>query len=281
MPDPADVSVVVQGPVGEWTDQVLESVAQHLPGAQVVLSTWAGSTLPASAGTVDVVLSDDPGAGPVARDGAGNEVMTLNTSRMLTSTRAGLQRAERPYVLKLRTDSPLVSDDVLGWDAARAAGPDCLFTERIAVPSIATRSPHRSSAVLHHPSDCAHFGRAEDVVALWGDAPFDQDVNVGWWARRGAVPPLGVDVRLFNEQVVWLSHLERRGVVDDYPHAGATVSTAMSDRALALLCSNFVVLELWQFGLRLPKLEGPVAASSLDSYFWYEEWLAARQGSSL
>jgi hypothetical protein len=202
--------------------------------------------------------------------------MALNTSRMLASTRAGLQRAERRYTLKLRTDSPLTSDAVLEWDAARTPPAGCLFTERIAIPSVATRSPWRSRASLHHPSDCAHFGLTSDVVDLWGDAPFDQEANVGWWARKGVHPPLGVDARLFNEQVVWLSFLERRGVVDDYPYAGADVDDATAARAEELLCSSFAVLELWQFGVALPKLEPAIAASSLDSYYWYDEWLAAR-----
>lgn len=276
MPGPSDVCVVVQGPLSPWTRQVLDSAVEHLPGAQVVFSSWEGSDLPPLHEAVEVVLSPDPGPGPTPFERNGRPLPPWNSNRMLVSTQAGLSRAERPYTLKLRADSPLGSDACLGWDAARRPSRTTLFTERIATCSVATRPPGRLPQLLHHPSDCVQFGRTEDVTELWRAPLVDEDANIGYWRRREEQPPLGWDARLVNEQLVWLSFLGRRGINIDYPHAGHAAGPGQLREAERLLVENFVVLEPWQLGVSLPKLQPTVDSSSLDSYFSFEDWLAAR-----
>jgi len=62
-----DISVIVQGPVvgapDHLTRRCLASVRQHLPGAELVLSTWQGS----DTGGLEydlLVPNQDPGAPP-------------------------------------------------------------------------------------------------------------------------------------------------------------------------------------------------------------------------
>ena len=67
--DPADVTVVVQGPRGPLTSDTIATVRRHLPGTRIVLSTWTGD--PLDRGALE-------GAGVLAqRDGVDIEVVDL------------------------------------------------------------------------------------------------------------------------------------------------------------------------------------------------------------
>ena len=96
-----DISVVVQGPVvKETTTLCLTSIRKALPNAQIILSTWVGSDV--SGLDYDVlVLNEDPGFVMQGLNGWKN---ICNINRMLKSTREGIKKCSRKYILKIRTD---------------------------------------------------------------------------------------------------------------------------------------------------------------------------------
>lgn len=270
--DPQEVSVVLQGPVTEWTRRAVASAHQHLPGAQVVLSTWTGSDLsPLEGLEVDVVESDDPGGGPQDLAPDGSLRPPMNTHRMFTSSRAGLVRAERPHVLRTRADAILTGTGALGWSEAAARAPRSLFHRRLLTCSIATRPAQ--SGLLYHLSDCFHFGLREDVVDLWSGRLLSDGENHGFWARHGRASPWMWDARYANEQQLWIGFLTSRGVAVDHPHLGAPATPAEVERSTRSVVDNFVVLEPWQLGVSFPKLEPVVRASGRGGYLSFEDWL--------
>ena len=101
MIDPKDISVVVQGPVvgkPDWppskrlTERCLASIRRHLPGAEIILSTWAGS--PVDGLDFDrLVECQDPG-GVLLHEHKGRKIF-FNCSRQIVSTREGLRAATR------------------------------------------------------------------------------------------------------------------------------------------------------------------------------------------
>ncbi len=279
IPRPADVSVVVQGPQGGLLTDVLASVRQHLPGSELILSTWRGA--PNAGYDADVLVeNDDPGSAPYRTIGGAPSPRLSNTNRMLRSTRLGVAQASRPFILKLRTDTPLVGTDVLSWwNRFPARGSDLrVFEERVICPSVAVRPGARSPQYLFHPSDCVHFGLAADVQRLWAADEIDELDNTTYWLHPGrdatTVPFSPVAPRYFNEQVLWLAALEAAGHHVDYPHAGyrAHDAVATSD---ASIVTNFVVLEPWQMGITMPKLHPMVRTSDLGTYLHFPDWLEA------
>lgn len=176
MIQPNEVSVVIQGPVvgirssdgrvSSATCEVLGSVREFLPGAEVILSTWRGQDLE---GLVydKLVISEDPGA-------SGDRAVSssANIFRQIRSSHAGLSHATRRYALKLRSDTALTSPAFLDcWDSLRSkAMKPVIFEERILVSAIFTPNP------LYCPSpywvsDFFAFGRCGDVQKLW-NIPF-------------------------------------------------------------------------------------------------------------
>jgi hypothetical protein len=165
---PFDISVVVQGAVGPYTPKCLASLRRHLPNAEVILSTWEGSD------TTDLdfdtlVLSIDPGA--LAHDGP----FLNNVNRQLASTRAGLSRATRRYVLKMRTDFYLKHAGFLRYfgrfpavDRAHA-----LFSERAITDTCFTRrfAPFTLLPTPFHVSDFWLFGLTNDLCMYYAAIP--------------------------------------------------------------------------------------------------------------
>ncbi len=116
--DSSEISVVVQGPVfgtsadspiKRYTYQSLISIRKYLPDAEVILSTWEGSDINDLPFDI-LVENEDPGILEVEIN-----PMIKNTNRQILSTKSGIQKASRNYLLKLRSDTILEGNDFLKY----------------------------------------------------------------------------------------------------------------------------------------------------------------------
>jgi hypothetical protein len=102
---------------GRWapgSPDVVASVRRVLPAAQLIVSTWQGSDV-VGLDADDVILNEDPGSVPlIDEDGVATPRM-MNVNRMLVSSRSGVERCERPWAIKLRSDSPMESPAFVDW----------------------------------------------------------------------------------------------------------------------------------------------------------------------
>lgn len=215
------VSVVVQGPFDPVaTPRVIADVRRLMPNAEIILSSWAGTTVPGNLAIDRVLLNPDPGVDAVRRRDGGPR----NGNRQIVATCAGLKAATRPYALKLRSDTTLDHAGILArWQ------PDLIALLPSMVPAITP----------FFPADFTQFGRREDVLTLWDIPLFD--------ARR--------DARRFRfghefEQYWCLSFLGRA-----VPDAMTTVdkSDAIIAAWSAILAQRFQLIEPADFGIRFLK----------------------------
>ena len=116
--DSSQISVLVQGPINGSnrysspqgvTHDCLKAIRQHLPQAEIVLSTWKGANVE---GLVydKVLLNDDPGAVRFC-----SSSMTNSNNRIIVSTKNGLEACSNKYCLKLRSDAVLQSSNFLDY----------------------------------------------------------------------------------------------------------------------------------------------------------------------
>ena len=169
-----DLSVVVQGAVSSLeTSLCLKSVRKYLPEAQIILSTWKGSDVSQYDGLYDeLVLSDDPGA--VIFDIKDKKTNSLN--RILVSSRNGIEKTERPYVLRIRTDLVLKNDNLLRlYDNFKVRNKEkSLFKQRIFAYDIFSLKfnvcKNKTQSLLFHISDWCYFGLQEDIKELFNVA---------------------------------------------------------------------------------------------------------------
>ncbi len=223
--------------------------------------------MPSDLDADDVVESDDPGT-PSGH----------NTNRMLRSVRRGLDRASRPHTLRLRSDTILTGTGFADWwdfEPPRSAA-FAVFSRRILTINVAVRPSDRSPGLLFHPSDCVHFGLTEDVQLLWGVDEIDEVANASHAVcrhiRNRALLP-----RHTNEQALWIGCLRRCGHSIDYCSAMSPERRAKTDSDMGIV-NNFVVLEPWQFGVRLPKLQHEVVSlGAVPIRMWLSDWRSAQQ----
>jgi len=269
-----DFSVVVQGPAGPRLADVTASVRRVLPAAQLVVSTWKGS-VPDGIDADDLIENEDPGSVGLVDEAGATTTRMINVNRMLLSTRSGLKQCERPWAIKLRSDSPVESAAFVEWIGRFTARAEelAVFEQRILTSTIATRPARTASGYLFHPSDCVHVGTTTDLRRLWSAPLIDEDAVVRWLVGkpRPAAYRWG-SPRYFNEQLLWLGCLSAAGHEVGYNQAGDVSEELIRTSDLSIV-NNFIVLEPWQLGVRMPTLEPQVAMLDLSMYMWHREWL--------
>jgi len=274
-----EISVVVQGaiagkptdpPQKQFTVRCLNSVRRHLPGAEIVLSTWKGSDV--SGLSFDkLVLSDDPGA--IALD----KRRTMNNiNRQIVSTAGGLQVAEREYAVKLRTDFELLNADFLNYYGKFPARIDTgkVFQERVVASTVFSINPRRFAPMPFHPSDWFFFGRSEDLRNLW-HIPLAPEPHTSQWcglADRDHIPFLGGrTARFAPEQTMWLGLLRKHG---DFAceHMTDVAGDAVKQTELTI-ANNLVLASPRQLGLKyLKNRRGTIWDFESFAVYTHGEW---------
>lgn len=109
-----DISVVIQGPVKrKYLTRCLESVKQHLPNAQIIISAWDEDL---SQYDADVKINNSPI--PPSQCSKLDGALGNNLNRQLVSTLQGLKKAVCKYSLKMRGDIMLSGDKFLSYYTA-------------------------------------------------------------------------------------------------------------------------------------------------------------------
>jgi hypothetical protein len=274
--DPCQISVVVQGPVaGKPTDppearltsRCLESLRRHLPGAQLILSTWAGSERDGL--DCDVwVESADPGAVSYWAD----RTIPYNVNRQIVSTNAGLRHADRPFALKIRSDLEVTGNGFLQlWARFPVRRPEWRVLKERIVASAWPTCNFRRCPLPFALSDWFHFGLRQDVTRLW-DLPLaaDSDMARYFETRPRPVPDKVPQLlsRYNAEQYVWLGCLRKHGEVpcEHIWDVGA------HNRQLAelALVNNVVLAEPDRLGLRFCKYD--FRTTGIFNYYTFLEW---------
>lgn len=264
--DPRSISVVVQGPVVGAPDapyeqrhtlRCLDSVRRHLPGAEVILSTWPDADL-TGLPFDRVVVSEDPGSAPYT-DATIQPPVLWPGNRVVVSSAAGLRAATRPYAIKTRSD--LIFADarclrLVGRYPRRV--PEWRVTrERVLSPAFFAVNPRLQRQYPFHPSDWWTFGLREDLLDMW-DVPLAGPEVPEWFVDH---PKPANDVehrtlcRYYAEQWAWLSFLRKHeaefGPVP-FEHRADVNPEAMRISELSI-ANNLQIHELHELGLLAPK----------------------------
>jgi hypothetical protein len=237
-----ELSIVIQGPLFpgqvEGAERCVESVLAVAPDAEVILSTWETEDVRPFHGRVILVQSPDPGA--FATRGR-----PYNLNRLLRSTQAGLNRASRPWCLKLRTDLALTDRRIL---RAAPARPRSRFARPLAMTNIFVRDPEKFT-LLFHFSDIAQFGLTADLRVLW-DGPLFSAAEVVDLSGTHAVTWDGI--RLFPEQALTLRWLRSQGVDVNLRHPAAVTPRSLSLWA-DVLARDVQLVDWAASGIRFPE----------------------------
>lgn len=254
-----EISVVVQGPIflgpsthanEPLTQRTLKSVRTFLPKSELILSTWKGS--PTDGLTYDILVeNEDPGQIAGTKHSA-------NLNRQIVSTLSGIKRASRPFCLKIRTDTPLVSTGFIGFfkKFEKRLSSHRLFEERLVTIDLFSRRPE-NTAFLYHVSDISQFGALEDLRRLW-DIPLMRQDDPFY-------------DRFVPENYIFLNALWKNGLISS-PYDALRFSLKSLRQADLFLVNNYVIADAQDYGIWLsPRLMSLVIPSAT---YAHRDWIA-------
>ena len=244
-----DLSVVVQGAIDkEITLECLKSIRNFLPDAEIILSTWQGSDVKGLDYDI-LVINKDPGA--IKTDLVNN--VTNNQNRQLVSTREGIKKASRKYILKLRTDFVLHSAKFLEyWNKFLSRHETYnIFRHKIIASSVFSRiaSDFNHRPILFHPSDFFLLGLADDLKDYFDSIRLATDDELGNWQYLypNKIPYPEAHYRYAPEQFFLLSYTKQFFDIkfDDW----TDWNQENIELSKNILYNNFIFLDYKQSGI--------------------------------
>lgn len=172
-----DISIVVQGKnIAEHTKNCLDSLRKNFPYAEIIFSTYENEDV--SNLDFDVlVTSVDPKATLLRYN------MYNNMNRILTTTRAGLNKVSRKYCLKIRSDLFFDNDKLLSGIADNFPIRDehyTIFKQRVIFYSLWTRKfeyfeDKYRILTPFYLSDWLCFGLTDDIKLYFNEIDFTNE----------------------------------------------------------------------------------------------------------
>lgn len=207
MIDSSEISVVIQGPIlgveepnpeKQITRRCCTRVRELLPDAEIIISTWENSIV--NDLDYDIVLfNNDPGFFMMTLNGVKRP---NNTNRMIVSSKNGLNRASKKYVIKMRSDLYLDNINFL----SKFGIYDKMFEDSILEAKIITLSANsykRGADIIFTLNDWFAFGLTKDIRTIWEISIQNEDelIKTGELAR--------FEDNLVGEDYVWVSFLKK------------------------------------------------------------------------
>lgn len=213
---PEDISVVIQGPIFndaekniDYTKKACLSVRQHLPGAEIILSTWQDEITEGL--TYDILVkSPDPGNFTFIlseKMDNGSDRYPMNINRQIVSTRNGIEKSTRKYVCKMRSDSILCGKHFLQeyckYNAPIKEPYNKVLKRRVV--TLTSVNPKRYFPFAFYLCDWFFFGQKSDIEYMW-DIPLIKKSSLQGNSVEGLY---FMDENFGNEQYMWLGFLNK------------------------------------------------------------------------
>jgi hypothetical protein len=275
----SDITLVFQGAFKPYVTRDRDDVMRNirltrkvLPGARIILSTWAGAEIPPGLAVDAVVQSEDPGGLPPLKL---DDKKPNNINRQLVTTQAGLAAVETPYAAKLRTDCFLEHAGFIDHyleqrqlDRGR---------ERLAACSFFTLDPTLFERLAYHISDWFQFGPTALLREYWSAEPMSvkdaRQYENQQHVSGSSLFECKFRARYAVEQHICMQFARARG------YTCPRYINDVSDDVLAdyrkFLAREVLLLDPWQIGLRFEKY-GWVANSPFQrlNNLMHLDWLA-------
>lgn len=259
-----EISVVLRGAVDETVlMQSLINLKKFLPKAEIIISTWEGTVLPEKANGFyhKLILSKDPGA--VHNDP--ENIRWNMLLRILKACEAGVEAAERKYVLSMRSDLLLLKPNFLRYfdKFNKRDEKYSLAKHKILVNSFVTPIYFKEGNVKHptpfHISDWWHFGLKEDLKMYYDADKIDDFEEFSRYfethKRSKDYHMFIVDHRVWKfspEQYIGKCFANKKFKNLDFPDF-LSYDNVDLDEALKFTIDNFIVLDSRQSGFKLMK----------------------------
>lgn len=245
---PEDISVVVQGPVDKYTRQCLESIRKILPEAEIILSIWEEDAPKVYNLEFDIlVVSADPGGYRLNTE----NLVINNVNRQILGVKAGLNKVQRKYTLKFRTNMDLVHSYFLehyiryGFNAEH-------FEQALLILDYYTRNP-RVVPLPYHISDWILFGLTRDIKRFYSSVSLQSEDEGLYYLNRNNQSPIFkyVLARYTPEQHILYSFLKKKENISFFEYFDNSSENIFKTEKFII--RNLIILNLKNSGMRFLK----------------------------
>ena len=131
-----NLSIIFQGPILEhFTLKAIKTTRDIFPESELILSTYSGYDLSDYLDYVDqIVTIDDPGFDYEVFNFYDHKLRT-NTFRMISTSLNGIEKSNKDFVIRLRSDTILLNREILNMYISKAVQ-GMEFTKKIMVSKI-------------------------------------------------------------------------------------------------------------------------------------------------
>lgn len=246
----SDLSVVVQGKIftgsrGSTLD-VLQSIRKYFPRCELIFSTWnTEQVCSSSASLCDCIIqSDDPGDYTDSKD------TPININRQIISSREGIKRATRPFVIKTRSDLIFKSESLLSVLNKEYASRKALTeNRRLIAANFSTRSHTRGLKIPYWICDFIYAGRKSALDKMFS-VELMKSADFTYYKAR-THPRSYADKKHFYrfspESYLTYSYLEAEKKVP-FEHSYDNNAYSLAAYESGLL-KNFMILNKWELGV--------------------------------
>ncbi len=278
----ADTTVLIQGSVldeesnisGDFCKYIRKTMAS-MPQCKFVLSTWEvdenkKSILKDLLGPdAKVIYNEDPGA--LSKD-IHKHTITTNVNRMIVSTLNGLRNVSTKYVVKMRTDSYIFSDNILGklgGIGSYARLPSySLFDSYIVNCNLFARHHESYLPFLFHPGDIMMAGLTKDLITLF-DVPLAEKSLIELCYYRYST----CNMTLVPEQFIWLSCLKRNGHNNIRFSSNFEINSFAAKQSENYYMTNFIPYTDKELGFCWPKYINQYKNKGRHTLYIFDDWL--------
>ena len=266
----SEISIIVQGAIDKKeTPKCLTSIRKYLPDAEIILSTWKGSDISTIDGLYDIlVLNKDPGAVFYEKHS-----FYHNINRQIVSTKKGLEKAHRKFIMKMRSDLILTSDNFLNYfdKFPNRTEEYKLFEHKVIIPATFTRIKYKKGSIYtpFFISDWWFFGLNQDIKKYFDAIDIVKEPEFSKYfelVSNKKTPLNGYTTRFTPEQYFGLSAFGKE--FDDIHMNDLTdVSEELINKSKIAIVNNFIVLEYKQHGIFTNKYLSSKDEKYLGEYY--------------
>ncbi|MEY8337970.1 WavE lipopolysaccharide synthesis family protein [Lachnospiraceae bacterium 62-35] len=276
-----DISVVIQGPImkellenGNFiTQEVCKSIREHLPEAEIIISTWEGEHVE---GLIydKIIFSKNIKANRIIMPWS--DIDKLNTvNHQIITSYEGLKLAERKYALKLRSDLKIYGTKFLEYFNKYSDIPKNkellswkIFYHRLI--TLPTYNINKKYGLPYNICDWFFFGLTKDLLYYFETPLVD---TYSFFIKPGEKYPR-VEDNFGAEQLLWLQCLRKTKNIEIANAIDKTVKTKTEFEIS--LANNFIPISAKQ--AQLINLKYGVAGYGVEPYlshgfYTFEEWL--------
>lgn len=262
------VSIIIQGALQAGTQEVIDSARNNFPDAEIILSSWVGSTVNIT-GYDTLVLTEDPG------DPAPPNYLATNLARQTISSREGLLKATRPFAIKTRTDLRFTHGKIFDYfpKFPNREKKYALTKDRVIVSNITTFKPNQFFNIPFAICDFIYAGNTNDLLNIFS-APIQSDEELSWFLQKPA--PKALDyfpgwIARFSPET-WLTlNLVKKKFKVNISDSFSEPDSETQDLAKKIMLANFIVLNIKQLGVLSDKYSLPLPYFCFC--YTHQDWL--------